>query len=136
MMVLACHSVVVLVDLDKDRHSAFRAPPTDGGTPTGFWKAFKSGVSGTGGYRQAFLRGYHAHDVSIIEVSTNGGHLVTAESAGVGSKQPLLVVWDVAEGKRLVSMRPHSHSISAVSFSADATLLATVGLDAQVRLFF
>ena len=54
-------------------------------------------------------------------------------SGETNTVNPMLIMWDLKEGKRLASIRPHSNALICAAFSASGSMLATVGLDAQHR---
>ena len=44
-----------------------------------------------------------------------------------------LILWDLREGKRLATLRPHLDLLLCAAFSADCSMLATIGTDPQHR---
>ena len=77
---------------------------------------------------QAFLNG-HDGDISSLELSPSERLLASYEQ-GQNAK---LILWDMQQGKRLVTLYPHEENIIDVSFSNESSLLVTCGRDAQRR---
>lgn len=44
-----------------------------------------------------------------------------------------LILWDLREGKRLATLRPHLELLQCAGFSTDCAMLVTVGTDVQCR---
>ena len=63
-----------------------------------------------------------------IDFSPNG----TLLAMGVGSA---LQIWDVTSGSMLASLDGHAGQITALAFSTDGKLLATIGNDNQLFLW-
>ena len=82
-----------------------------------------------GGCEQSFLRG-HTAPIGILEMSPDGALIASAETCAKGN----VFLWGVADGRRFVTLKPHSDSISAVAFSEDNSLLVTAGTDQQRRV--
>ena len=82
-----------------------------------------------GGCEQTFLRG-HTAPIGILEMSPNGSLIASAETCAKGN----VFLWGVNDGRRFVTLKPHSDSISAVAFSEDNSLLVTAGTDQQRRV--
>lgn len=47
---------------------------------------------------------------------------------------PIIILWDLNEGKRLASLRPHSTALCSAAFSPSGSMLVTVGLDPHNRI--
>ena len=56
--------------------------------------------------------------------------MASAETSPKGS----VIIWDVKEGKRLATFRPHTGSIAAVAFNSDCSLIVTAGTDTKRRV--
>jgi WD40 repeat protein len=56
--------------------------------------------------------------------------MVTGETATPNGQ---LILWDLREGKRLATLRPHPDLLHSAAFSTDGAMLVTVGTDAQFR---
>jgi len=99
----------------------------------GIWRAFQfsSGLhrEGEEGYKQAFLKG-HQSTITSLETSPSGRLMVSIESG----PNALLILWDMLQGKKVVSFCPHSDSIKTVAFSPDSSMMVTVGTDARRRV--
>jgi WD40 repeat protein len=63
-------------------------------------------------------------------VSEKDALMVTGETLTSGGQ---LILWDLREGKRLATLRPHAELLQCASFSTDGAMLVTVGTDAQAR---
>jgi len=98
--------------------------------------------------RQAYLQGIEAQDASLVEsdisdslfmepiesiasmvLSPDGNYLA------VGSFSGQLRVWNVADGKPLMTIRGHSRMAWALAFSPDSRILASGGYDRSVKLW-
>ncbi len=98
--------------------------------------------------RQAYLQGIEAQDASLVEsdisdslfmepiesiasmaLSPDGNYLA------VGSFSGQLRVWNVADGKPLMTVRGHSRMAWALAFSPDSRILASGGYDRSVKLW-
>lgn len=53
----------------------------------------------------------------------------------VASQTPSPIVWDVLRGTQLFRLEGHTESVTAVTFSADGTLIATGGRHLEVKLW-
>ncbi|MFP6614033.1 MAG: hypothetical protein VB835_17110, partial [Pirellulales bacterium] len=61
--------------------------------------------------------------------SPNGRRLAT------GSNDGNVKIWDTSTGHELLTLRAHPTGVMGMSFSPDATHLATVGTDAKLRIW-
>ena len=98
----------------------------------GIWRAFQNSthlIQGEEGYKQAFLKG-HQSTITYLEISASGRLMASVESGKTAS----LILWDMLHGRKITSLRPHADSIRTVAFSADGSLMVTVGTDAQHRV--
>jgi WD40 repeat protein len=116
------------------------------------WRAFQRSDE-CDGYRQAFLKG-HKYAIGVIEVciliylfiylfwqyssvqsllktTEKETYMVTGETNVVN---PMIILWDLSEGKRLASLRPHSTALCSAAFSPSGSMLVTVGLDSHHRI--
>jgi WD repeat-containing protein 90 len=57
--------------------------------------------------------------------------MVTGETSA--GPDGLLILWDLREGKRLATLRPHTDHLMCASFNTDCSMLVTVGTDPQHR---
>ena len=126
MIVVSSGSLIVLIDVDgtAHQHMQLEAP--------GLWRAFKnanytSAINDK--YKQAFLRG-HNNNITLLEVSANHRYMISCDGGADGT----VFLWDLQDGKRVLTLKPHSDSIQAVSISPDNSMLVTVGMDNQRRL--
>lgn len=55
--------------------------------------------------------------------------LATAETTTDGA----IIIWDLADGKRVATLKPYAEAISSVGFSTDCSMLVTAGYDQQHR---
>ena len=112
--------MVVLLDLENHSDHLTESSPL-------VWRLFKHVRPGEL-IPQAFLKG-HTKKIVGMELALSGRLLASFESGPVAK----LLLWDMVQGKRLVTLFPHAIQIIAVTFSSDNTLLATCGLDALRR---
>jgi WD40 repeat protein len=68
--------------------------------------------------------------VSQNQVSEKDALMVTGETTVPNGQ---LILWDLREGKRLATLRPHADLLQCAAFSTDGAMLVTVGTDAQHR---
>lgn len=148
LLVIASAALLVLIDTEGSASSADRSNP-------GFWRNFKSfsqasEVGSEGeifdkssaeslpsgsepkaimGCEQAFLKG-HTAAIGLLELSPNGAVMASAETCAKGA----VMVWNILEGKRMLTFRPHTDSVTAVAFNHDSTSIVTAGTDAQRRV--
>jgi WD40 repeat protein len=66
----------------------------------------------------------------VIQVSEKDALMVTGETTIPNGQ---LILWDLREGKRLATLRPHADLLQCAAFSTDGAMLVTVGTDAQHR---
>lgn len=152
MLVHSLGSFLIVTDLDRNSINEGSEKPS-----FGLWKVFTSfaglqtfssdtmtapshsetpaatplpPINGHTGLRQTLLKG-HANDVGLIEVSRNDTWMITAES-GV-DRDGLLILWDLKNGSRIASLRPHPGRILAVAINQAETQIATAGLDHKNR---
>eukprot|EP01033_Poteriospumella_lacustris_P008843 gene8843-6368_t len=111
MLVHAVGSFLVVTDLDRNSGSAGYEKPS-----FGLWKTLLKG---------------HANDIGLVEVSRNDSWMVTAET-GV-DRDGLLIVWDLKNGSRIASLRPHPGRILSAALNHAETQLVTAGLDTKNR---
>ena len=142
LLVIASSSLIVLIDTHGSAVNADINNP-------GLWRVFKSFTTGTlnntdekdnnnnfegripsevMGCEQAFLKGHNA-SIGLLELSPNGVLMASAECCARGA----VLIWNVLEGKRIATLRPHTDSVTAVSFNHDCTLLVTAGTDVHRR---
>ncbi len=126
MIVVSSGSLIVLIDVDgtAQEHTQLEAP--------GLWRAFKnanytSAINDK--YKQAFLRG-HSNNITLLEVSANHRYMISCDGGADGT----VFLWDLHDGKKVLTLKPHSDSIQAVAISPDNSMLVTVGTDNQRRL--
>ena len=148
LLVIASAALLVLIDTEGSASGADRSNP-------GFWRNFKSFSqwSETGsdrgeqdkdgadrplsggepkallGCEQAFLKG-HTASIGLLELSPSGAVMASAETCARGA----VMVWNILEGKRMLTFRPHTDSVTAVAFNHDSSLIVTAGTDAQRRV--
>ncbi len=126
MIVVSSGSLVVLIDIDGTayQHMQLENP--------GLWRAFKNAnytSAMNDKYKQAFLRG-HNSNITLLEVSANHRYMISCDGGVDGT----VFLWDLHDGKRVLTLKPHSDSIIAVAISPDNSMLVTVGTDNQRRL--
>jgi WD40 repeat protein len=136
MLVIASGALLVLIDVNGSASSAAVGSP-------GLWRAFKS-FAAVGearevgakkieegenlsksviGCEQAFLKG-HTAPIGLLETSPDGALMVSAETCANGN----IFIWNIKDGKRIASLKPHSESVTAVGFNEDCSLLVTAGI--------
>lgn len=71
----------------------------------------------------------HAAIVEAVAFAPNGMKLATGDFDGQ------IVVWDVAAGKKLWSVKAHTDVVSGIAFSPDGTAFASVGKDKFARIW-
>jgi WD40 repeat protein len=71
----------------------------------------------------------HTNTVMGAAFSPDGTRLATASWDGT------LKIWNVADGKELLTLRGHVKPVTSVAFSPDGTRLASAGTDRTVRLW-
>ena len=127
------------VDVDVDGNLDYRNFPTmefvpsTPATPSPFSSSLSSSSLSTpppprAHFKQVFLRA-HTHKITLLEISKDEKMFASAEGCTDGA----MVLWDVTEGKKLGSLRPHINGIVSMSINHDCTMIATAGRDAQKR---
>ena len=153
LLVIASASLLVLIDVEGSAGCADRSNP-------GLWRIFKSfhqgvlaeaGGEGTDrdkayigriegergiqtskavlGCEQAFLRG-HTAAIGLLELSPSGVLMASAETCAGGA----VMIWNIMEGKRIATFRPHVDGVTSVAFNHDNSMIVTTGTDAQRRV--
>ena len=56
--------------------------------------------------------------------------MASAETAPRGS----IILWNLSEGKRVATFKPHTNGVVAVAFNSDSSLIVTAGTDSQRRV--
>lgn len=142
LLVITCDSLIVLIDIDGLAPTYLQ----DQQHP-GLWKAFKSHnyTSSTSGNaditsaisnsssninKQAFLKG-HSGAIGILEVSADFKYMISCETL---QASPSLLIWDLVQGKKVVTLKPHTDGISSIAISSDNSMLTTVGTDSHGRI--
>ena len=133
MVVYTSGNTLVLIDV-----AGCAAAESQASQP-GLWSHFKGMIrestiehSRSGEYTQAFIR-QHDAPITVLEVSYAkhgaGGLLATAD----GSPNGLICIYSLIDGKTVGSLRSHAGGCTTLAFSADGTMMVTVGYDAQHR---
>ena len=65
-----------------------------------------------------------------MQVSEKDALMVTGETT---TPNGTVILWDLREGKRLATLRPHMDLLHCAGFSTDGAMLVTVGTDGQFR---
>lgn len=120
MLLTAVGANLLMVDL----HFPASAPVE------GLWKAFNAGrVRNMAGSSQCLLKG-HNKEVTLLEVSPNERYLASAESSALCGS---VILWDLEDGRRLVTVKPCSGYLQCVAFNVSNSQMVTVGLDQLSR---
>ena len=68
-------------------------------------------------------------DVEVVVFSRDGQTLAS------GSVYKTIMIWDVATGAELATLRGHTGEVHGLAFSPDGTILASASLDRTVKLW-
>src|SRR5436309_1245184 len=75
------------------------------------------------------LRLRHPHNVWAVAYSPDGSRLASASQDGT------VKIWDLGNGKELLTFHGHSESVNTVAFSPDGQTLASAGGDKDIKLW-
>ena len=75
------------------------------------------------------LRLRHGHEINALAFSPDGQRLVTA------SKDRSVKVWDLGNGREMLSYHGHADHVNAATFSPDGKQCASAGADRDVRIW-
>lgn len=66
----------------------------------------------------------------VLQLSPDGKVMASAETTQRGS----VIIWNLSEGKRVATFKPHTNGVVALAFNSDSTLIVTAGTDSQRRV--
>ncbi|OQR90091.1 mitogen-activated protein kinase organizer [Thraustotheca clavata] len=94
------------------------------------WNPHREGLDGPD---TAFLvksyTGLHGYDVRDVAIENDN-----AKFASCG-RDKVIFQWDVATGKNIRKLEGHAHSVNAVEYNDDCSVLASASYDSTVRLW-
>jgi hypothetical protein len=80
------------------------------------------------GYSSLLLGG-HGDEILAVDVSANGGQIVT------GSRDGTAAVWDASTGALIQTLRGHTAPVTGVSFNPNGKSIATSSTDTRVMIW-
>nr|GAT60741.1 ribosome biogenesis protein Sqt1 [Mycena chlorophos] len=88
-----------------------------------------AGPSGSG--EDNSLQAFAVHSSSVFAVA---GH-PTEPLAASGGEDDLGYIWDITDGEVIVKLSGHTDSVTSVAWSADGEMVATGGMDGNIRIW-